>query len=109
MPDNVYNTLRFGFLYRDDDEPRDPPNIRFVPLEKHDEDSLYEWLEENNSRNDVFLVYIRQRYRCKKDWEYLIDGCSLGSEESQIIWLNDWWEGQEEVEFLVVTYYDPVY
>ena len=75
------------------------PDIKFIPLpEGLKECDLFEYL----NRNDTSLVYLRCKYKTDTEWEYIIDACLVGS-IGEIIWFSDWWEGQEEVEYLAAT------
>ena len=75
------------------------PNIKFVSLPKGlKECDLFEYL----SKTDTSLVYLRCKYKTDTEWEYIIDACVVGN-IGEIIWFSDWWEGQEEVEYLAAT------
>ena len=62
-------------------------------------DEFYKWLEKQSIEDK--LVYIRYKYSWEDRWtcsnEYLEVDMSV---ESYYIWLNDWNEGQEDVEIL---------
>lgn len=82
------------------------PEIRFVPLKKGmTEDELNDYMWNNNDSN--FLVYLRYRYNTdvfKEDWQYSVEAASCGCEyDGRVCWLDDWWEGQQDVEYLAIT------
>ena len=80
------------------------PKINFEPLLNHSEDSLLKKIWSNTSAC-CFLVYLRCKYQYQTKWEYLIECCGLyGSND--IIWFNDWYEGQQDVEYLGVAVID---
>lgn len=77
------------------------PEISFVPLQKNDLVTLTNYMKQHDDER-VFLVYLRFRYEHETQWEYFITaGCLY--EFDQIIWFDDWWEGQEHVEYLGIT------
>jgi hypothetical protein len=76
------------------------PSIRFVPLKKGmAEDELNEYMIGDDSN---FLVYLRCKYKSQHEWEYLTEAASPGFDDG-ICWLNDWWEGQQDVEYLAIS------
>lgn len=82
------------------------PVIRFVPLKKGiTEDELNDYMCKNNDSN--FLIYLRYRYNTdvfKEDWQYSVEAASCGCEcDGRVCWLNDWWEGQQDVEYLAIS------
>ena len=82
------------------------PAIRFVPLKKGiTEDELNDYMWKSNDSN--VLVYLRYRYNTdvfKQEWQYSIEAASWGCECDGIVcWLNDWWEGQQDVEYLAIS------
>ena len=50
-------------------------------------------------------MYLRCKYSHQTEWEYLIEGCDL-YDQNDIIWRNDWDEGQQYVEYLGVAVVD---
>lgn len=78
------------------------PDIRFVPFESGaTEKDLIEYMSANYEES-TFLVYLRCRYEHEKLWEYIIDACCLCN-SNDILWMNDWFEGQQHVEYLGIT------
>lgn len=77
------------------------PEIKFVPLPPGmSQDDLFEYMVAHG--DGTFLVYLRCRYEGQKQWEYLIEACcSCGF--SDVLWMSDWWEGQQHVELLGIT------
>lgn len=65
---------------------------------------MNEYMCENYASN--FLVYLRYRYNTdtfKEDWQYAVEAACGCDHDGRICWLNDWWEGQQDVEFLAIT------
>ena len=80
------------------------PKINFEPLLNHSKDALLERIYKN-SNVSCFLVYLRCKYLHQTEWEYLIECCGLyGADE--VIWFNDWYEGQQDIEYLGVAVID---
>lgn len=80
------------------------PKINFEPLLDNSENSLLEKVWSNTSAS-CFLVYLRCKYSHEIEWEYLIECCGLYNADD-IIWFNDWYEGQEDVEYLGIAVID---
>ena len=78
------------------------PDIIFVPLAKGTtkEDIINHMACHADER--IFLVYLRCKYSYEKEWEYIIDACCIEG-SNDILWLHDWWEGQDDVEYLGIT------
>ena len=77
------------------------PDIKFIPLQGMTVDDLVNYMQEHTDEH-VFLVHLRCRYEYGKEWEYITDACCLKNFED-VLWMNDWWEGQEYVEYLGIT------
>lgn len=77
------------------------PKINFEPLLNHSEDALLEKVWSNTSVSS-FLVYLRCKYSHETKWEYLIECCGLYNADD-IIWFNDWYEGQQDIEYLGIA------
>lgn len=82
------------------------PAIRFIPLKKGiTEDELNDYIAESDDSS--FLVYLRCRYNTdifKQEWQYSIEAASWGCEsDERVCWLDDWWEGQQDVEYLAIS------
>lgn len=78
------------------------PDIKFVPLQSGTtEKDLVEHLMTHYDES-VFLVQLRCRYEHENTWEYITDACSLVNFD-EILWLHDWYEGQQHVEYLRIT------
>ena len=77
------------------------PEIKFVPLPAGmSQEDLIDYMDAQSS--DVFLVYLRYKYEHQKQWDYSVEACCpCGFRE--VLWLNDWWEGQQHVELLGIT------
>lgn len=59
-------------------------------------EQFFKWLDEQPI--DDKIVRIRYKYSIDREWTYsneVLEFC-----DSDYVWLNDWWEGQEEVEIL---------
>lgn len=80
------------------------PKINFEPLLNNSEDALLERIH-NNSCASCFLVYLRCKYSHQTEWEYLIECCSLYNRDD-IMWFNDWYEGQQDIEYLGIAVID---
>lgn len=80
------------------------PEIKFVPLPPGmSQYDLANYMEnQTNEMNQEFLVYLRCKYEGESQWEYLIEACCpCGFRD--VLWLSDWWEGQQHVELLGIT------
>lgn len=78
------------------------PDIKFVPFQDDTtEKDLVEYMKSHYEEN-IFLVHLRCRYEHEKQWEYITDACCLCN-FNDILWLNDWYEGQQYVEYLGIT------
>ena len=77
------------------------PNIKFVPFNGKTLDDLVNYMQEHTNEH-VFLVYLRCRYEHEDKWEYITDACCLCNYDD-ILWMSDWHEGQEYVEYLGIT------
>ena len=86
--------------YAMNDEKFEFPVLRFVELEERTEEALRRFIfDEKYDYASGFLVCLRQKYYYEKEWEYLIDYCTR-FEGDGIAWNNDWYEGQQQVEYL---------
>jgi hypothetical protein len=78
------------------------PSIEFVRLKKGmTESELYDYMAENDDGG--FLVYLRYKYDFEKEWYYSIECASYDCCRDAVCWLNDWDEGQQNVEFLAIS------
>ena len=77
------------------------PKINFEPLLNNSEDTLFEIIYKNPGAS-CFLVYLRCKHSYQTEWEYLIECCELYGQRD-IMWFNDWWEGQQDVEYLGIA------
>lgn len=53
----------------------------------------------------IWIIYLRCKYSHLTEWEYLIECCSLYNLDD-IMWFNDWYEGQQDIEYLGVAVID---
>ena len=76
------------------------PVLRFEALAERTEDALkrYIW-DKKHSMANGFLVCLRMKYAFEKEWGYLIEFCRPYDGDG-IMWDMDWWEGQQDVEYL---------
>lgn len=80
------------------------PKIKFIKLDNvTTEKDLLKHMDPAASYN--YLVFLRCKYASDKKWEYLIEACSYCGFDD-ILWLNDWYEGQQYVEYLGITKID---
>ena len=78
------------------------PNIEFVPFKSGaTEKDLIEYMTSHNEES-IFLVYLRCKYEHEKEWDYIIDACCPYNFDD-ILWMTDWHEGQQHVEYLGIT------
>lgn len=78
------------------------PVLRFEALGEKSEEALRRFIfDEKYDLASGFLVCLRQKYCHDKEWEYLIDFCTR-FEGDGIAWYMDWYEGQQQVEYLGV-------
>ena len=80
------------------------PKINFEPLPNNSRDALLKKLHENSVAS-CFLVYLRCKYKHETKWEYLIECCGLYNFDD-IMWFNDWYEGQQDIEYLGIAVID---
>ena len=80
------------------------PKINFEPLLNNSKDALLEIIR-CYEYVICFLVYLRCKYSHETQWEYLIECCGLYN-FNDIIWFNDWYEGQQDVEYLGIATID---
>lgn len=62
----------------------------------------------NEYPNSAFIITLRCKYSYEDDsqWEYLTESCDLYGLD-RVLWLNDWYEGQSDVEYLYITIVTP--
>ena len=78
------------------------PSIEFVRLKKGiTEEELNDYMEENDEGS--FLVYLRYKYDFEEEWDYSIECASYDCCRDTVCWLNDWYEGQQNVEYLAIS------
>lgn len=78
------------------------PSIEFVRLKKGMTDSeLNDYIAENDDYS--FLVYLRYKYDFEKEWTYSTECAAWNAYEDAVCWLNDWYEGQQKVEYLAIS------
>lgn len=78
------------------------PSIEFVRLKKGMTDKkLNHYME--NADDYSFLVYLRYKYDFEKEWTYATECASWWSDGNTVNWLDDWYEGQQNVEYLAIT------
>ena len=76
------------------------PVLRFEALTDHSEEALRRYiLDDRNIMANGFLVCLRAKYSCEKEWEYMVEFCTR-YERNGIMWDMDWYEGQQDVEYL---------
>ena len=80
------------------------PKINFEPLLNYSEDSLLKKVWDNPLAR-CFLVYLRCKYAYQTKWEYLIE-CCCDTYPGGLLWFNDWYEGQDDVEYLGIAIID---
>lgn len=78
------------------------PSIEFVRLKKGMTDSeLNDYIAENDDYS--FLVYLRYKYDFEEEWTYSTECAAWNACEDCVSWLNDWHEGQQNVEYLAIS------
>lgn len=78
------------------------PSIEFVRLKKGMTDSeLNDYIAENDDYS--FLVYLRYKYDFEEEWTYSTECAAWNACEDCVSWLNDWYEGQQNVEYLAIS------
>lgn len=78
-------------------EKFDFPVLRFVEFAEKTEDELRRFIIDNDASS--FLVCLRAKYSRDNEWEYMIEFCRQ-YEYDGIMWEMDWFEGQQQVEYL---------
>lgn len=52
---------------------------------------------------DCFVVYLKYKYDYEEEYVYTAQPCSITwGGNTAIMWFNDWWEGQQDVEYISV-------
>lgn len=80
------------------------PKINFEPLLDNSESALHKTVFDH-SYASCFLVYLRCKYKHETKWGYLIECCCLYNADD-IMWFNDWYEGQQDIEYLGIAVID---
>lgn len=84
------------------------PSIEFVRLKKGMTDSeLNDYIAENDDYS--FLVYLRYKYDFEEEWTYSTECAAWNACEDCVSWLNDWYEGQQNVEYLAISKFEEEY
>ena len=80
------------------------PSIEFVRLKKGiTEEELYNYMVEEDDDYCNYLVYLRYKYDFEKEWDYSVQCVSIDCCEECLNWLDDWYEGQQNVEYLAIS------
>lgn len=72
---------------------------------------LDECVEEHEKESNwVFdcIVYLRYRYDHEKDWTYAHEILTFNGSKCACEWLNDWYEGQQHVEYIGMIPIDSI-
>lgn len=78
------------------------PSIEFVRFKKGiTEEELNDYMEENGDGS--FFVYLRYKYDFEEEWTYSIECALYDYCKFTVCWLNDWYEGQQNVEYLAIS------
>lgn len=56
----------------------------------------------NNYNTGTWLIYLRYKYDYEKEWTYSIEAADCGFPIG-LTWFNDWWEGQQDVEYIAMS------
>ena len=70
-------------------------------IEYNDIRRFVEKLTENDDYS--FLVYLRYKYDFEEEWTYSTECAAWNACEDCVSWLNDWYEGQQNVEYLAIS------
>ena len=93
--------IRLKILVMIPTEPLAPSIIKFEPLSEYTtDDDLVDYMQ--NHSCGTFLIYMRYRYDYEVKWTYSTEICYL-KDFSNIEWLDDWYEGQENFEYLGIA------
>ena len=65
------------------------------------EEELNDYMEENDDGS--FFVYLRYKYDFEEEWTYSIECAFYDYCMFTVCWLNDWYEGQQNVEYLAIS------
>lgn len=66
------------------------------------EDFIADFIDRNPDTG-CWLVYLRCKYKNEKAWEYLVEAVTPYYTNEDLMWFNDWWEGQEDVEYIAIS------
>lgn len=57
----------------------------------------------NHPECDCFVVYLKYKYDYEEEYVYTAQPCNITwGGNTVIMWFNDWWEGQQDVEYISV-------
>ncbi len=82
-------------------------DLKFIPFESKSVEELDYFCDRYNGFD--LIILIRKRFNKSDDWEYSYEYLFYNNEtfaEIKYCWLNDWFEGQEYVEYLAGTVLD---
>lgn len=82
-------------------------DLHFMPFESKSKEELDDYCERYNGFD--LIILIRTRFNKTDEWDYSYQFLYYNNEtfaEIKYCWLNDWFEGQEYVEYLAGTVLD---
>lgn len=75
-----------------------------IPKMNQDDAEQYISTRMTEHYDGAWIIYLRYKYEYESIWTYACECASPGyPNEYDICWLNDWWEGQQDVEYIAMT------
>lgn len=75
-----------------------------IPKMSQDDAELYISERMMDHYEGAWIIYLRYKYDYEKEWTYSFECAGPDCMGIYgISWLNDWWEGQDDVEYIAMT------
>lgn len=75
-----------------------------IPKMNQDDAEKYISTRMTEHYDGAWIIYLRYKYEYESIWTYACECANPGyPNEYDICWLNDWWEGQQDVEYIAMT------
>lgn len=82
-----------------------PPSIAWhtIPQLTTDNAEQYIFNYMDKHYTGAWIVYLRYKYTNDKQWSYSFESVELDYTNHCLCWFNDWYEGQQDVEYIAIT------
>lgn len=82
------------------------PLLSWHRIPKMNQDAAEQYISTRMSEyyDGAWIIYLRYKYDFENKWTYSFESASpdcIGG--YGLCWLNDWWEGQQDVEYIAMT------